>query len=269
MNTGRPNHSPNLLERYELKFVIPDDMIEPISDFCSIYCRPDKYSEKSQGGFYTVNSLYFDTPHYLFLSKRIVGSENRFNMRVRTYGDRAVPCFLEIKQKRVDIVRKYRARVDDDGWYQMFEIPGYAPNRGENTIDTSNMNLFYRLAHTHNAGPVVLTQYRRRAYVSQVDDYARVTIDKDLKYQPAEGYKLIPDGEQATNYDNSTVFDPECNVIVEMKCDSVRVPYWMIDMIRNFNLQRRSFSKYVFSITEILNQYHYDTSYRQATIKHV
>ena len=41
---GGAKLTPPVLERYELKFVIPDYMIDPISDFVSVYCSLDKYS---------------------------------------------------------------------------------------------------------------------------------------------------------------------------------------------------------------------------------
>jgi hypothetical protein len=262
-----PNRSSSVYERYELKFAIPLGMVETICDFCTIYCRPDPYSETSATGFYTVNSLYLDTPNYLFLHKRLDGSENRFNMRVRTYGETTMPCFLEIKQKQVDIVFKYRARTTDEYWYRMFEDPEYRVKGKDISEGKSKTDLFYRVAYTYNVGPVVLTRYQRRAYESVVDDYARITFDKNMKCQPANGFALIPNEEQLIPYDNSTVFEPECNVVMELKCYSAKVPYWMIDMIRSFNLQRRSFSKYVFSITEVLAQFKYDTSCRQTSIR--
>jgi hypothetical protein len=268
MTPGPSEKSSSVYERYELKYAVPLDMVDAICDFCAIYCRPDIYSEKSETGYYTVNSLYLDTPNYLFLHKRIDGSENRFNMRARTYGEQTAPCFLEIKQKRTNIVLKYRARTHDEYWYKMFEDPEYGVNWKGTSEDKSKTNLFYRVAYTHNVGPVVLTRYQRRAYESVVNDYARITFDKDMKCQPADGYALIPNEEQLVPYDNSTVFEPECNVVLELKCYSPKVPYWMIDMIRSFNLQRRSFSKYVFSMAEALAQFKHDTSYRQTSIKH-
>ena len=270
MKPDQTEKTQNLFERYELKFAIPPDRVDAICDFCEIYCRPDVYSEKSGTGFYTVNSLYLDTPNYLFLHKRIDGSDNRFNMRVRTYGEQAVPCFLEIKQKKMDIVLKYRARTTDEHWYRIFENPECGEDEGGLGADTSEdkakADLFYRVAYTHNVGPVVLTRYQRRAYESVVDDYARVTFDTDMKCQPVDDFTLVPDEANLVPYDNSSVFEPECSVVMEVKCYSARVPYWMIDLIRSFNLQRRSFSKYVFSVTEVLNRFQYDTSYRQASI---
>jgi hypothetical protein len=266
MKSGPPETSQNLFERYELKFAIPPGMVHAVCDYCEIYCRPDVYSEKSGTGFYTVNSLYLDTPNYLFLHKRIDGSDNRFNMRVRTYGEQAVPCFLEIKQKKMDIVLKYRARTNDEHWYRIFEDPEYGEGEEALPEDKSKADLFYRIGYTHNVGPVVLTRYQRRAYESVVDDYARITFDTDMKCRPADDYTLVPDEGTLVPYDNSTVFEPDCSVVMELKCYSARVPYWMIDMIRSFNLQRRSFSKYVFSVTEALNRFQYDTSYRHASI---
>ncbi|NJL60022.1 MAG: hypothetical protein HC887_10685 [Desulfobacteraceae bacterium] len=54
------------------------------------------------------------------------------------------------------------------------------------------------------------------------------------------------------SYDNAAVFDPECNVILELKCYASFVPMWMLDIIRYFDLQRSSFSKYATSVIEAL-----------------
>jgi len=244
---------PSLLERYELKYMIPHSMIGPISEYLSIYCSPDKYSEKSEDGFYNINNLYLDSPNFLFLKRRLNGSENRFNMRIRFY-DRlpGSPCFFEIKQKTFGIIRKYRAAVSDENWRNLFETPGYDI---ENIIDEknkSNVNLFYQAACSYQVEPKVLTRYRRKAYISDVDDYARATFDCDLCYQPAEDYSMIPDDNSMLSYDNAAVFDPECSVILELKCYASLVPMWMLDIIRYFKLQRSSFSKYVNSIIESL-----------------
>jgi len=115
MRENKQKGLPPRLDRYELKFGIPAELTEPISDFASVYCSLDKYSEKAEKGFYRVNNLYLDSPGYLFLRKRMEGAENRFNMRVRSYGDDPVmPYFLEIKQKVGGVVRKYRATVRDE-----------------------------------------------------------------------------------------------------------------------------------------------------------
>jgi len=257
MRTTQSMESLGLLERLELKFHIPETMVNPISEYVSIYCSPDRYSRDAEAGVYTVNSLYFDSPNYLFLRRRLDGSANRVNMRVRSYGDTGeFPFFLEIKQKKVRVIRKYRAEVRVPTWHHVLEDPG-AGALLDSDIGTprSHFDLFLRLVETYQAEPKVLLQYRRRAYVSEVDDYARVTFDTDLKYCPPAGYRPFAEAASLVPCDHAAVFDPDCNVILELKCHSSQVPLWMIDLIRGFDLMRRRFSKYVTAARELF-QHH-------------
>lgn len=255
-----------MLERYELKYMIPESLIEPISRFASVYCSLDKHSGKTTDGFYIVNSLYLDSPNYLFLKKRLNRCENRFNMRIRSYGkDSPLPYFFELKQKQVNIVRKYRSTVRDKAWHKMFEFENSQLRNPLQDPNSSHLDIFLWAAYTYNVSPKVLTQYKRKAFVSDVDDYARLTFDKDLKFQFEEQFKLKPDNEKMNSYDKSTLFDPECNIILELKCYSSLVPLWMLDLIRHFDLRRRSFSKYMNSVSEVITAIKYDDSYRNSS----
>jgi len=269
MKNSTQQEIPSLLERYELKYLIPNSLIDPISDFASIYCSKDNYGEKTEDGFYDIYSLYFDTPDYLFLRRRMEGAENRFNMRIRTYDDQSgLPCFFEVKQKYNGIVRKYRAMVNDPQWPSVLENSIHRLESFKNEKEALNADLFIRLACSYQASPKVLAHYRRKAYISDVDDYARVTFDTNLRYQPEENFNLIPDRELMNFYDNSTIFDPECCVILELKCYSTQVPLWMVDLIRYFDLQRGSFSKYMQSITQVFESLKYDRGYRVAACQY-
>ncbi len=264
-DTGRSMAPLRLFERLEQKFHIPGTMVDPISEYVSVYCSPDEYSRDAEEGVYTVNSLYLDSPNYLFLRRRLDGSANRVNMRIRTYGDRArPPFFLEIKQKRVRIVRKYRAEVQDPTWPLALEEPGgEAPQDSDIGSPRSHFDLFLLLVRTYQAEPKVLLQYRRKAYVSQVDDYARVTFDTDLKYSPPSGYRPGAEAAFLTPCDHAAVFDPGCSVILELKCRSSQVPLWMVDLVRRFDLPRRRFSKYVTAAREVFQRYRHDSYGRQ------
>lgn len=256
---------PSLLERHELKYLIPRSLVDPISDFVSIYCSKDNYSQDSGDGLYDVYSLYFDSPDYLFLRNRIEGAENRFNMRIRTYDNKSgMPCFFEIKQKRNRIVKKYRAVVRDPLWPHALESSMHQMERFQSEKDALNADLFLRLVCSYQAAPKVLTHYRRKAYISDVDDYARVTFDMNLRYQPEERLNLIPDKARMIAYDNETVFDPDCCVILELKCYSTQVPLWMLDLIRYFDLKQGSFSKYAASINQVFTSFQYDSADRIA-----
>lgn len=259
MKNSTQQEMPSLLERYELKYLIPLSLIDPISAFASIYCTTDRYAENREDGFYDIYSLYFDTPDYLFLRRRMQGAENRFNMRIRTYDDNSgLPCFFEVKQKYGGVVRKYRAMVNDSKWPEVLQNSSHHLESFKNEKEALNAELFIRLASSYQAAPKILTHYRRKAYISEVDDYARVTFDMNLRYQPEERFNLIPDNDLMNFYDNSTIFDPECSVILELKCYSTQVPLWMVDLIRYFDLQRGSFSKYLQSITQLFESFQYD-----------
>lgn len=62
--------SPLELERYELKYQIPLEMVDPISKYVETYCDMDYYSCISPENYYVINSLYLDTPSlYLWRHK--------------------------------------------------------------------------------------------------------------------------------------------------------------------------------------------------------
>ncbi|MGZ3770764.1 MAG: polyphosphate polymerase domain-containing protein, partial [Bdellovibrio sp.] len=235
--------SPLNLERYELKYLIPLRLVEPISRFVETYCQMDYYSEMAQDNYYTINSLYLDSPSlYLFRYKETADAFS-FNMRVRSYGTgEQPPYFFEIKYKIREFVRKHRTLVADLNWSSILEnevIPD-----GLTSESKKNLEDFLRVKITYNVAPVILTQYRRKAYISREDSYARVTFDRDLRYQEMKDWQVAPDECLLTHYDHPYIFElPEQNVVLELKCEK-KIPTWMIDMIKKFQLVRSSFSKY-------------------------
>ena len=259
---------PSRIARYELKYLIPFEWIEPISEFAAVYCSLDKYSLKSENGFYRVNNLYMDSPGYIFLRRRMENAPDRFNMRIRSYDDApGQRYFLEIKRKTHDVIRKYRSQVSDPGWLRSFQEPGCrACSDASDTVEIRNRELFERLVCTYDAAPKILSQYLRKAWVSEVDDYARLTFDVDLRYMPETDYNLVPRESEMVSCDPETVFDPGCAVVLELKCTAPHVPLWMIDLIKYFNLHRTGFSKYMTGICEALQIYRYDTGARVAGI---
>jgi hypothetical protein len=235
--------SPLVLERYELKYLIPFAMVEPISRYVETYCEMDYYSQISPDLYYTINSLYLDTPGlYLFTNKEMAGAYS-FNMRVRSYGDRPkAPYFFEIKYKIREFVRKNRAMVDLDNWMDPL-IEGFTPaNLQPESYD--NFQDFQYMKWTYNVEPVILTQYRRKAYLSRIDDYARVTFDRDLRFQEEFEWNVTPCDELMCHYDHPESFEaPGQNVILELKCEK-KIPYWMVDLITKFDLELANFSKF-------------------------
>ncbi len=253
------------LDRYELKYIIPTEVIEPMTEYLMRYCTLDYYSKTSSDSFYPVNSLYYDTPNYTFLKNRLYTKNPRFNMRARAYGyEPKPPYFLEIKYKDSNMVNKYRCSIDDEEWPRMFTDMEYRTHLQGKESEMINKELFYVTAIKYAATPKIFTQYRRRAFVSEMDEYVRVTMDIDMYCHLEENYNLIPDKDKLIPYDNELVYVKETNrtmgssCILELKCYPHQVPLWMIDMIREFQLTRTSFSKYAQSILTIkeLDVYH-------------
>jgi SPX domain protein involved in polyphosphate accumulation len=258
-----------VMERYEMKFTVPWEQVEAISAFVEPYCSLDSHSAASPDGFYQVNSLYFDSPEHILLRNRLGGLPDRFNMRVRTYGEEPrYPWFLEVKRKAGEIVRKYRARVRDADLARILD-PAVDPRPFLGASgDAANADLFRRLAQVYNAAPVILTTYRRKAYFSVCDDYARVTFDIGLRYLAREEYDPLPAEGSFAPSDLETVFDEGANVVLELKCLSRNVPLWMVDLVRSFELQRRSFSKYSAGMSQVFRRYEFDPGMRVSPLAH-
>ncbi len=159
--SGQPV-SPLVLERYELKYLIPLSLVEPISRYVETYCEMDYYSQISPDLYYTINSLYLDTPNlYLWTTKDMAGAYS-FNMRVRSYGEKPrTPYFFEIKYKLREFVRKRRALIESENWRELLR-DGVFPE-DLNPESAANFEDFLYMRWTYNVEPVILTQYRRKA----------------------------------------------------------------------------------------------------------
>jgi len=254
---------PPVLERHELKYLVPYALVEPITQFISPYCSLDHYSSLAQDHFYVVNSLYFDTRGLELLQQRMNGKDSRFNMRVRAYadGDKA-PYFMEIKHKLGAIVKKYRATATEKQWPHILQDPAYQVDPNEFKLERRNKELFLRLVRSYALEPKILTQYRRRAFFSTVDNYARVTLDIDMKCRNESELTLVP-GNNMSNYDNENIYtsnqfnQDHSNVVLELKCNIGEVPMWMLDLITRFELKQTGFSKYMNSMLVS----HFDNGY--------
>lgn len=248
--------SPLVLERYELKYLIPFSMVEPISRYVEKFCEMDYYSQISPDLFYTINSLYFESPTYHFMRAK-ENQTGRYSLRVRSYGDNPKPpYFFETKEKIADFSKKRRGKVPIENWSDIFLNPSAV--KGFDPGKDPHIQHFLSLLSLHNAHPMILTQYRRKAYLSTVDDYARVTFDRSMRYRIETNYDVIPRESQMLNYDDPEAFGyPGANVVLELKCER-KIPVWIVDLIKRFNLVRMGFSKFESSMIEAYSTKKYE-----------
>ena len=83
------------------------------------------------------------------------------------------------------------------------------------------------------------------AYESQIDRYARVTFDRNIRVRPTAGWDLFPDEAGWCRFDEYwRVGLPTHPVVLELKCETAAIPEWMTEVIRSNELTQTSFSKY-------------------------
>jgi len=235
------------LERYEAKYIIPYQLVQPIQDFIEPFCVPD-YNCEAESSEYIITTLQLDTQDMALFKAKREEALARFKLRIRTYGTEGdQPVFLEIKRKIKDVIVKTRSAISPEMWPyvaesfargQLMDIPFHNREEENNYIN------FFKLVREVGAKPVVLLRYRRRPYLGKNDRYARVTFDRRMCYQFQRNWQVFPRNDcwrpMDTPEDMNRSF---AGVILELKTYS-DVPLWMVELTKRFNLERIGFSKY-------------------------
>ena len=108
------------------------------------------------------------------------------------------------------------------------------------SMDHEALRQFMLYVNSINAAPVVKIRYMRQAYEDDSHNRLRVTFDRQL------AFKVIHTADVSLN-GSGWQSHLEKGVVVEIKFTD-HYPAWIAQMIKLFNLQRQSFSKYARSI---------------------
>ncbi len=224
--------------RKELKFYVPSQKIGPLRNYILRYMEYDPFCIGRPNMLYSVRSIYFDTPHYLFFFEKIGGIDKRKKLRIRTYNEpnEFAPAFLEIKNKFTDNIFKERAKVPLMNITEVLD--GFDNETGENVSTASRkaLNKFIFLVHGLNLIPRVLISYEREAFVGLDDPDVRITFDIDVRSYPNPSLD-----DFFREADLITISDPY--FILEIKFFN-RMPIWTRQLVSTFGLQQESISKY-------------------------
>ncbi len=229
-----------------MKYRIPGRLVAPIREAIQQVCVLDAAGERSDlpGGRYRLASLYLDSPRRRLYFETRNRAPHRAKLRVRRYDNG--PYFLEIKRKSKDVIAKSRAQIPAEAWPHIMFDRRVLLDLGLSEKKREAAERFLEKCLIHFAEPATVVRYEREAWVSNVEDYARVTFDYRLCGAPPVGWKVpIEDGDAAWR----PVDDParyalsSSGVVLELKCTTA-VPYWMTDLVRRFRLERSGFSKY-------------------------
>ena len=225
--------------RFEVKYLISEDVAGRVRDFVRCYLGIDEYSVGKPDFSYPVHSLYLDSDNLEIYWRTVNGDKNRFKLRLRYYSDHPdTPVFFEIKRRMKDIIMKQRGGVKQSAVPLL--LNGHFPSADQMVSrDPKGMvsvQRFIQLMTELNAKPKSHIYYKREAYVSDNDE-VRVTMDRDVYSEP----NLSPSIKvKMTN----AVHSYKGFVILELKFTN-RFPNWFRELVRMANAMQTGAAKYL------------------------
>lgn len=236
----------NLIERYEHKYLIPERLVPAIREAALATSKIDKYADPD--GTYRIRSLYFDTDRHDLFAANEREQGDRFKVRARVYPGKKSPVFLEVKRRVLDVIVKTRAAVAAERWLDVLTMQP-AALEALSPSARAGASRFLALYHRHHLRPVLLVDYQREAYVSELDSYARLTFDRSIVVQTQHRLDCEADPRRWRPIDHrgqTRTREPVC--VLELKFER-RPPMWMSALVQRLGLVRHSFSKYCYGIT--------------------
>ncbi len=230
-------------QRFELKYLITEETALAMRSFVRCHLEPDEFAADHTDHSYDVHTLYLDSDELLTYRTAANGDRNRFKLRIRYYDDDpATPVFFEIKRRINETIVKQRAQVHRAAVGPL--LAGESPVRAhlvspklQQWVDVLD---FWQLGQRIAAAPRSHVAYRREAWVSSGNSSVRVTFDRQVRCGPEFGTELGLDVR-----DGVEVFPSD--VILELKFTD-RLPGWLGELIRTFDLVRCGSAKYVMGV---------------------
>ncbi len=225
--------------RYEMKYVISESKAAAIVQFIKPYLKLDRYCRVQPSGSYPIVSLYLDSDDLQLCKESLRGLLQRFKLRIRSYSDDLdYPQFFEIKRRANAVIIKSRARIMPNDVSVLLSGQYIPPLRNHQT-EADTIKQFQLYMKSVGARPKILVRYMRQAYEAEGENRVRVTFDRQLIYKVSSDPEISFNG-QGWQHNLS-------GVILEIKFTG-RYPAWLGRMVRYFDLQHRSVSKYVTSV---------------------
>lgn len=221
--------------RYEIKYRISPRHAQAVSEWLKNVMEPDANGE---GGspIYNVHSLYLDGDDWSIYQDTDSGLFRRFKLRARTYTFRDdSPVFLEVKQRAGESMWKSRGEVSRAEAIRLL--------KGEPSQEpiTPAVAEFLAQRDLRDAKSKAWVTYRREAWLApDRGQMVRVTFDTKIRCAPpTEDLSEPPIWYRLPEVRNVSV--------LELKFAG-SYPGWIAEMVRIFDLERKSMSKYRYAV---------------------
>lgn len=235
-----PEVDPVLSCRYEMKYFISETTAQAVNGYVQNHMPLDKYSQR-KGGFYPISSLYLDSHNLQLCKESLDGRKNRFKLRIRSYTDNPdYPCFIEIKRRMNGICLKDRVKLSPHNLEDVLFLRSQSLLSKTDAADHETLRQFMLYTNSINAAPVIKIRYMRKAYEDSSHNRVRITFDRKLAF-------MVTDQPDISMHGGGWQRHCTTGVVLEIKF-TAKYPSWIVGLIRMFNLQRQSFSKYARSV---------------------
>ena len=233
--------------RFEYKFYFPSFYVDEILNFLSRKGEVDPYNYDEEGkpAFYTVNSVYFDSPSFLFYRDKFDGFTRRIKVRIRSYEEdflTAERYFFELKMKHMDRIYKDRVVVPEA------LVKKYVDGNFDQVDPIEDMDFLKKISNLsdfHSLQPYVGVKYKRFSFDDKIMR-CKVSIDADIQTCGINSVTELQNSNGAFAEIMPGYF------VLEVKFDEM-IPQYVIDLIAKYNMRRDAISKYCRSIEKIYN----------------
>ena len=232
-------------ERREFKFLLDEERVARVREMIRPFCELDPFAASQPDHKYSIESLYFDTPNLALFRANEQEMSERYKLRIRSYPDvEDSPAFFEVKRRYNDVIVKDRGKAPTD-WVRAVEEPGWFPGDSEGGALSPAAEAFLSRVRAKGCRPVCTVDYRREAWASTIDDYARVTFDGEIRCQAVQSahFGARPGSWTGVDHAHPSWAVTRSMMVLELKFTRA-VPSWMVNVVRSLELTRASFSKY-------------------------
>ena len=226
--------------RYEIKYSIPVASLAKLKADLARFLKGDAYGGDS--GFYSIASLYFDTPELDCYRNKLDGLLFRRKLRIRVYPELDDDvAFVEIKQRVNRTVQKRRLPMKLKDAYAM--CSGARHFKLSDPDDQEIADEVHFLVTALRLKPKNVIAYTRQAYVGH-------TVDPGLRLTFATLVRTRAASFDLEDKRKMQVAFPARLAIMEVKANE-RVPHWLLSILARHQCTLTRVSKYCCGIAEI------------------